>query len=832
MRDLRHAFGGLRREPAFSLTAVGTLALGSGAAVAIFALVNAVLLRPLPYRDPSRVVLLWAAPPGGARTWLSVPELDDLSRDARSFSAVAGLTDLRMNLVADGQPEELEVIAASAALFPLLGVQAAHGALLDAGDDVDGAAPVVVLSDDLWRRRFGGDRGIVGRTITLDGRGYLVRGVLPPGFAILPPDSVFPSRVDAWVALRTHTAARARDIRYLHAIARLAPGVTFDRARDEAASLGATYARAFPQIYLPRGAPAPSARGGPGPARVEGWTFQVVDFHRDVVRQARPVLVALGAIVAVVLVLACVNVANLMLARGERRRRELMVRVALGAGPARLVRLLAAEALVLAAAGCGAGSLLALGVPRLVAALDPAALPRLDAAIVDARLLAFIVTLPGVVAAVFAVVPAIDALRAREAAAVDRALGPSRRSATVGRALAVTQVALAALALVATAMLTEAVLRLQQVPSGFDAGNVLTFRVTLPAAYRTGPEITGFFTRATDRLRAMPGAEQAAAITHLPMSGASLASTFQSWTDVEDRRVDADLRGITPEYFSVMRVPLVAGRAFTGADGPGQPPVAIVDRAFARRLRPDGNVVGMRLRWIRSPGTPIEIVGIAGDVRHRGPAEAARETVYRPAAQYARRAMTFVVRCSPPSPLGFGATGPSSGVPCGGPGQRTEATAAIHEIDPAQPVAELAPLSTIVSKTMAKPRLGAVMGLSLGALALIVAVLGVYGVMSYGVAQRVREFAVRLALGAPPRSILALVMREGLIVTGLGLVGGLTLGPAAAGALRSALYGVGGNDWRAYAAAAFVLAASAALACYLPARRASRGDPMSVLRSE
>ena len=812
LRDLRYAIRALRREPGFSLTAILTLALGSGAAVAIFALVNAVLLRPLAYRDPSRVVLLWAAPPGGARTWLSVPELDDLARDARSFSAVAGLTDLRMNLVAGGQPEELEVIAASATLFPLLGVQAAHGAVLDPRDDVDGAASAVVLSDSLWRRRFGSDRGIVGRTITLDGRGYLVRGVLPPGFAILPPDSVFPSRVDAWVALRTHTAVRARDVRYLHAIARLAPGVTLERAREEAASLGAGYARAFPQTYRQSG-PAPSERGGSRTGeRVEGWTFEVVDFHRDVVRQARPMLAALGAIVAVVLVLACVNVANLLLARGERRRRELMVRVALGAGPARLVRLLFVEAAVLAVAGCGAGSLLALGVPRIVAALDPAALPRMDDAIVDARLLAFIVALLAAVAAVFAVVPAIDAFGARDAAAADRALGRSRRSAAVGRALAAAQVALAALALVATAMLTETVLRLRQVPSGFDAANVLTFRVTLPAAYRGAPEITGFFTRATDRLRALPGVEQAAAVTHLPMSGASLASTFQPWNDVEDKRVDADLRAVTPEYFTVMRMPLVEGRAFTGADGPGQPPVVIVDRAFARRLRPDGDVVGMKLRWIRSPDTPFEIVGIAGDVRHRGPAEAVRETVYRPAAQYARRAMTFVVR--------------------GDGDLAAAAAAAIHEIDPAQPVAEVAPLSTIVSRTMAKPRLGAALGASLGILALVVAVLGVYGVISYGVARRVREFAVRLALGARPRSILILVMREGFGVTVVGLTAGLAVAPAASRAMSAAMYGVGGTGWFAYAAAGAVLAAAVAAACYVPARRASRGDPMTVLRSE
>jgi len=797
LRDLRYAVRGLRREPGFSLAAVLTLALGSGAAVGIFAIVNAVLLRPLPYRDPERVVLVWAARPDGARTWLSPPELDDLSRDARSFSAIAGMTDLRMNLVASGEPEEIQVVAASATLFPLLGVDAAHGALFDAADDVEGAARVVVLSDALWRVRFGADPRVIGRLLQLDGQAYVVKGVLPPGFSVLPPSSVFPSRVDAWVALRPHAAARGRDVRYLHAVARLAPAVSIDRARDELAALGAGDSAAFPQAY-----------GG------QRWSFHPVDFHADVVRLARPVLLALGGIVAVVLVVACVNVANLLLARGERRRRELIVRVALGAGPGRLARLLCSEALVLTVAGCGAGSLLALAVPRAIAALDPAALPRLDAAVVDVRLLAFVVLLLVVVTAFFALVPAFAALRARDAATVDRSIGRSVRAVGIGRLLAVAQVALAALALVATAMLTQTALRLQRVPSGLDPDDVLTFRVTLPSSYRAGTQIAGFFARAADRLHALPGVIDVGAVTQLPMSGASLGSTFASWDEAVPRAIDADLRGITPGYFSTLRIPLVAGRGFTAADAQGHPSVAIVDRAFARRLRPDGNVIGLRLRWIRSPADPIQIVGVAGDVRHRGPAEPVHETVYRPAAQYPRSSMTFVLRAPNAAALAAAVTG------------------AVHEIDPSQPVADVRPLSAVVSGTMARPRLGAMLGLSLGVLALIVAVIGVYGVINHGVGQRVREFAVRLALGARPGSILVLVMREGLGVTVAGLAAGLALGPVAARGLGSAMYGMDAAGWPAYAASGAVLAAAAAVACYLPARRASRSDPMAALRSE
>jgi putative ABC transport system permease protein len=798
LRDVRYAVRALRRDPSFSLTAIVTLALGSGAAVAIFAVANMVLLRPLPYRDPSRVVLVWAAPPDGARTWLSLPELDDLSRDARTFSAVAGMTDLRMNLTGAGEPEEVQIVAASATLFPLLGAQAALGSTFAPADDEVGATSSIVLADSLWRRRFAADPSVVGRMIELDGRGYIVRGVLPAAFAVLPPSSVFPSRVDAWVALRPHAVARGRDVRYLHVVARLAPNVTLDEARSEGIALGAAYARAFPLTYPP-----------------SAWSFAVVGFQADVVRQARPVLVALGAIVAVVLAIACVNVANLLLARGERRRRELMVRAALGAGPVRLVRLLFAEGVVLSLAGCGIGALFALAVPRTIAVLDPGALPRIDGRFVDARLLFFVMVLVAVVAVLFALVPAVDALRARDAASVDREVGRSWRAARARRAFAVTQIALAALALVATAMLTETIVRLQQVPTGLDPRGVLTFRVTLPASARTAPEIASFFSRAVDRLRDIPGVIEAGAITQLPMSGASLGSTFTSWNERDGRRVDADLRGVTPGYFDVLRIPVTAGRGFVTADEAGHPSVAIVDRAFARRLRPDGNVVGMRIRWIRNPSDPIEIVGIAGDVRHRGPAESSRETVYRPAAQYARSSMTFVVR-----------TGPAAAM------LAPAAIAAIHEMDPSQPIAELLPMDDVVARTMARPRLSAVLGSALGVLALVVAVLGVYGVISYGVAQRVREFAVRLALGAKPGSILRLVMREGLGVTAVGLVVGLGLGPALAGVLGAALYGVGGTGWRPYLASGVILTLSAAAACYVPARRASRSDPMAVLRSE
>ena len=775
-----------------------TLALGSGATVAVFAMVNAVLLTPPPYRDPSNVTLIWATPPDGNRTWLSLAELDDLTHDASTLMNVAGLMDLRMNLTGGGPPEEAQIVAASGTLFHLLGVEAAIGRTFDPEDDRVGAAPVIVLSEAFWRRRFGADPGVVGTSLLLDGHSYRVRGILPAGFTVLPPSSVFPASVDAWVPLAPHAPSRQRDVRYLHAVGRLAPGRTLADAAQELEALSASYARTYPQAYQP-----------------SPWRFTIVRFQADVVRQARPALLALGTIVIVVFAIACVNVANLLLARAERRRRELVVRVALGARPGRLVQLLFAEALVLGGSGCALGSALAVSVPRLVATVDPAAFPGLAAGpLVDWRLLAFAVSLMAAVVLWFSLVPVIDAFKAADASAVDRAVGPSPMSAAIGRALAAFQIGLASIALVATVLLVRTVIKLQEVPTGVAARGAVTFRVTLPSSY-TGNAASTFFERAADRLGQLHEVTAAGAVTQLPMSGASLGSTFQTWTDSNGRPSDADLRGATEGYFAAIGIPIVAGRGFRVTDAADHQSVAIVDRAFARRLRPDGDVVGLKIRWMRRPDDPIEIVGVAGDVRHRGPASAARETVYRPARQYARNSMTFVLR-------GIGDA--DALVP--------SAASVIHELDPKQPLADVTPWSGSSNGRWRAPGWRRALAVGLGALALVVAVVGVYGVLSYRVSQRVREFAVRVALGARPWSIRRLVLREGALVMGGGIAVGLSLAPAATQALNAVVFGVDTTDPVAYVSSAAVLAFTTAAACLVPANKAGRSDPMAVLRNE
>lgn len=797
-RDFRHALVSLRRAPAFCAAAILTLALGSGAAVAVFAMVNAVLLKPPPYRDPSRVMLVWATPPDGSRTWLSLAELDDLTHDASTLTDLSGLMDLRMNLTGGGPPEEIQIVAASGTMFRLVGVDAAIGRTFDLADDRVGAEPVIVLSEPFWRRRFGGNPSIVGASLQLDGRSYRVRGILPRDFNVLPPSSVFPASVDAWVPLAPHAPTRQRDVRYLHAMGRLAPGQTVAAADRQLRSLSASYARAYPQAYRP-----------------SAWTFTIVPYQTDVVRQARPALLALSVIVIVVFAIACVNVANLLLARAERRRRELVVRVALGARPGRLVQLLFAEAALLGGSGCALGCVIALGIPRLVAALDPQAFPGLSvAAIVDWRLLTFASALMGLVVVWFSVVPVFDAFKARDASSVDRAAGRSRVSASVGRALAAFQIGLASIAVISTALLVRTVAKLQEVPTGLNPRGAVTFRITLPPGYG-GDASAAFFERAADRIGQLHDVTAVGAVTQLPMSGASLGSSFQSWTDAGGRPADADLRGATEGYFAAMGIPIVAGRSFLATDAADRPSVAVVDRAFARRLRPDGNVVGLSIRWMRRPADPIEIIGIAGDVHHRGPVTAPRETVYRPARQYARSSMTFVLR------------GP------GDPGALvTSAVSVIHDLDPKQPVAAVRRMEQVVQRALAQPRLAATLATGLGALALIVAVVGVYGVLSYRVSQRVREFAVRVALGAGPWGIRRLVLREGALVMAAGLAIGLGLAPAATRALDAVVFGVSMTDPVAYLASAGLLALATAAACLVPANRASRSDPMTVLRGD
>lgn len=800
-RDVRYALAGLRRSPGFAAAAVATIALGLGLVTAIFTVVNAVLLRPLPYADPERVALIWAVTPDGTRTWFSAPEVHDLAERSTALEGIAGLTDLRMAFTGGVAPEELDVVAASAALFPLLGVRPHIGQFFTAADDRDAAPGRVVLSHALWLRRFGGAPDVLGRSITLDGRGYTVIGVLPPDFTFVPPSSVFPARADAWVALEPHLPTRARDVRYLHAVARVRSGVTLEAAAHELAAIGRTLA-----------GESSSASGG------RAWTFEIVRLQEDVVGAVRPALWLLFAVVALVLLIACVNVAALLLSRAEARRREMAIRAALGASRARLVRQLLTEGLVLALFGGACGLTLAAATPALAMVPALASLPRFAEISVDWRVAVFAGGASMLTALLFTLAPAFELTRRGTSRPQEslRAGASPPGSPRAGRVLITIEVAVASAVLVVALLLVKSFARVVDVDPGFSTDGVTTARVALPPKYTTGAQMTQFFDDVTERLAHAPGVAAAGAVTQLPLSGAALGSTFLSaGSGAEPVRTDVDLRGVTPGYFRAMGIVLLEGRQFERSDSASAAGVAIVDETFARGAWPGADAVGQRIRWFRQPDVELEVVGVARPVRHASLDRTPRPTVYRPHAQYARGTMYLVARSA-----GSGIVPPSV------------IEQSVRAVDPDQPVSEPATMAALARRSLARPGFGASLGAVLAAAALLLVAVGVYGLVAFAVRRRTREFGVRLAVGATPRSIVRLVVADVARVAVPGAALGLILAAAGMQRLRSLATEVAAPDAATFAIAAGVVVAMALLACGVPSRRASRIEPLAAFKSE
>jgi predicted permease len=783
LRNVRFAVRRLRRAPAFTVTAVLTLALGTGATASVFSLFNAVLLKPLPWRSPDSVGLIWPIQPTGERTWLSFPEIEELQRELTTVTGVAGLTDVRPTFVSNGIGTELQALAVSHNFFTLLGVSPLIGRDFTRADDHPGATPAVILSHAFWRAQFGSDPTIVGRAMMLDARTYTVIGVLPPEFSILQPSSVLPARVDIWLPLEPHLASRDRGIRFLHGIARLRDRNGFAGTSDELRAYATRVQHAFASTYQ---------RGG--------WRFTIVPFKDDIVSRVRVPLYLVLGLVSFVLVMACSNVASLLLVRGEARHGELALRAALGAGPARLAGELFAETLVLASAGCALGLALASTAPAILRSLDPAALPRLNDTRIDLTVVGVMGGLVLLTATVFTAIQRRSRLRPR---------------VQLGRPLVVVQTALATTVLIATLFVTEAFVYLQAVDLGFHPERVLTGRVTLSSKYPPGPDAARFFEHAIVEIERAPGVTAAAAVTQLPLSGAMLGSTFLTGSTVDPRRIDADLRGITPKYFDVMGIPVRQGRAFVNDDTGTSTPVAIVDESFARQLRPDGQVVGQHIRWFRQPTSELEIIGVVADVRHRGPTDDARETVYRPHRQYARSSMFLSVKTA-------GTAAPLS------PNIR----AALASVDPTQPFADVMTMDARLERSVSRARTSLMLATTLAVIALILGVIGLYGVLSVAVARRMREFGIRIALGATPASVRSLVLKEGLTLTVIGAAIGVVGAVVVVQLAETMLYGTGPGDVRPYAVALIVIVLSSIVAHWLPARRARDTDVSVTLRGQ
>ncbi len=802
--DVRLALRSLTRTPVLTAVVVATLALGIGANTAIFSVVDGILLRPLPFPESEELVGVWAdftERGGPEREWLSYPNFADLREQATSLESLAVYQGWAPTLTDDGEAERLLGAQISAGMFAgVLGVNPLIGRPFRAEEAVPGAEGVVLLSHGLWRSRFGASLDVVGRSLSLDGEPHTVVGVMPEGFR--PP---FVRDADVWRPLRMNAGSSCgRGCINLRSVGRLAEGASLARARSELEGLSDRLREQFP-------------------AANAGTSFYPVSLREDLVGEARtPLWLLLGA-VGFVLLIACVNVANLLLARGAARKGQVAVRAALGAGRGRIAREVLVESLVLAGLGGAVGVGLAYWGTDLLVAMAPDGIPRIHEVTVDPRVLAFTVVVTVAAGLLFGFLPALTASRTdlRESLAGE---GRGGDDAAVGRrtreGLVTIQIALALVLLVGAGLLVRTLQSLDSADLGYEPAGVLTLSLNLPPGrYAEGPDRTAFYARLLDRLRSLPDVESTGAVSSLPLSG------FDSDVDflVEgqappppDRPQTVWIRPVTPEYFRTMGIEVVEGRGIEEGDAPGSPRVVVVNESFAERHFPDRNPVGLRI----GPGGSddpdwYEIVGVVENVKHFGIREAEPPAAYFSHGQIPFTSMFVAAR-----------TGgdPEALVP--------SVRGAIADLDPGLAASRIEPMSSVVRDALARERFTAALLGLFAALALVLASVGIYGVVSYGVSRRRREIGIRIAVGAEPLRVAGVMLREGALMAAAGIGGGLLGALVVSRLLEGLLYGVAPTDPTTFVATAGLLAGVALAATWIPAWRASRVEPARILRVE
>lgn len=828
-RDLRFAARALRKSPGFTLVVVVTLAIGIGASSAIFSVVDAVLLEAPPYRDPDRLVLLWhrMIGLGTERARISGPDVVEFERMAESFEGFA-FTNGTVDLVLEhqGVGEHARVGLVTPNFFSVLGVDPMEGrtfrpdeALLPPGalQDTAFTAPpsVLVLSHGLWQRRFGGDPGIIGRTVRLSGAPMTIVGVLPSDFELLlPPDVGIAREADAWTPLRIPLASfrRAEGLRDQDSdntgavIGRLAPGATLEGARAEMQGIAE---RQRDEITFYRNA---------------DMRIQLAPIQDDAVRHARPALLALLGAVGFVLLIACLNIANLLLARGAKRHSEMALRSTLGASRGRLVRQLLTESALLAALGASCGILIATWGVDLLLAIGPEDLPGVGEVGVNGTVLAFTLASTAIAAVLFGATPAW-VLAWRTNAQALRETGPrggGGRRGRLRRGLVVTEIALSIALLVGAGLLLRSFARLQRVDPGFQPAGLFTFQVTLPGTSIGGPGArAAFMNRLEEEVRLIPGVRSVGLVGGLPLSGSVFTQPYglEGSTEADWSRNEANFRVVTAEYFQAMGTRLLSGRPFTPAENIVEDErVVIVDAKLARRVAPEAGAVGRRIGFPLD-GEPVwaTIVGVVEDVRFQDLRRGGRETIYAPYRQEASRTVTMAVRVD---------------------GASADLTAAIRsaasalESDTPIPLHGFRSMEEYVGRALAPTQFALALLSVFAGLALVLAIVGLFGVISYAVSQHTREFGVRMALGANARQILRQVLLGGLSLAALGGALGLLLALATSRTLSTLLFDVTGIDPLTYAAAIVVLIGTAGLACWVPARRAASLEPAVALRHD
>jgi len=807
-QDVRHSVRTLIRERGFTVVALAALALGIGATAAIFSVVDAVLLRPLPYEEPQELAVVWERNTGRGLPRMSVapPNYADWRRLNEAFVEMGAFAPTSFFVGVGDEAVRLHGARVTASLFPVLGVRPALGRAFDADDEGPGAAPVAIVSHRLWRGRFGADPGLVGRTVEIDETPHTVIGVMPPGFDFPPPieheESAPGAReTDLWIPFAADLAAGNRSARNLKVVGRLRPGRDLTAATAEMEAI----ARRLQDEH---------------PENNAGWDVTLVPLTAQVTAAVRPQLLVLLGAVGLLLLIACVNVANLMLARGTVRRRELAVRAALGASHGRLVQLTLTESVVLGLLGGVLGILVAVGALELLVRLAPANVPRLDEAGIDLRVLGFAALISLLTGALFGLAPALQAFgtdlagRLREGG---RGGGEGAAAPRLRSSLVVAEIALALVLLVGAGLLFQSLVRLRGVDTGFETAGALSMRITLPVSrYPDAARRAAAFADLERRLQAAPGVERAGFVFDVPLTADRQGTGFTVAGEPPppEGYHTANFSVVTPGYFQAMEIPLSQGRDFRPSDRADAEQVVVINEALARRHFPGADPVGRRL--LLGGEQPLRVIGVVASVRHTQIRDEPTPALYFPFAQAPwYRSMSLVARGDVAVEALAAAT-----------------RSAVREFDPAVPVYDVKTLEQVLAESVAELRFSSLLVGVFSITAALLAAVGIYGVISYMVNRRRQETGIRMVMGARRPDILRLVLGQALKLAGLGVAAGAVTALLLGRALAALLYGVRPGDPLTLAGTAVLVLAVAVLACWIPARRATRWDPAAILRAE
>jgi len=816
LQDIRYSVRSLIKTPGFTSVAVIVLALGIGANTAIFTVVNAVLLRPLPYPDSDRLVMLWETNP---RFQIGVDTLPvthgnfmDWREQNSVFEYVSALGVGRWNLTGSGEPERISGASVSPNFFRLMGTEPKLGRAFRDDEEKPGAGKVVVISHSLWQRRFAGEPGVIGKPMTLDGESYTVIGVAPEGFQFprakdLPYFVAVATQTDVWrpMTLGDDFVNKSRANHQLSVMAKLKRGVTREQAQTEMTAIAERLERSYPDSN-------------------QGIGVKVVPLNEQVVGNVRPALWVLMGAVALVLLIACANVANLLLARSSARQKEIAIRTALGASRSRVVRQLLTEDLLLSMTAAVTGTLLSLWGIKAMLSLSRETLPRAYEISVDLRVLGFTVVIALLTSVLFGLTPALQASKINLSESLkegSRGLAGGRHSNHVRSAMVISEVALSLVLLIGAGLMIKSLSSLLKVDPGFKPNDTLTMQIALLGSkYPAASQQIAFFRDVTHRVETLPGVQSVGLISSAPLSGGVYAGGFSIEGRVATSETDdlvADRRMVSPEYFNALGIPLLKGRGFTDRDDKAATGVAIVSQSWARRFLPNEEPLDKRIKLGGRDSTRpwLSIVGIAGDVRDTALESDARPCVYLPYPQFPSSSMTLVVRAAfDPKPLM--------------PAIRDE----VWAVDKDQPVTEVKTMDQYVADSVSPRRLNATLLAIFASLALVLASVGIYGVMAYSVTQRTHEIGIRVALGAQSSDVIKLVVGHGMALVVVGVMIGLAGALALTRVMTSLLFGVSATDPITFAGVSVLLVAIALLASYIPARRATKVDPMIALRCE